>query len=116
MEQTRVKCVKLYNNGANIRCFTFIDDIVEGLIRAASSDEILLNCVNQEPLTVLDFAKKVQHLQIEHSMKPVKLQILPDIREYDNPEQVVNNSIPTISLCYRSVDEGLKLCFDEKEE
>lgn len=110
------ECVKLYNNGANIRCFTFIDDIVEGLIRAAKSKETLLNCVNNEPMTVFDYARKVQHLQIEHSMKPVKLQILPDIREYDNPVQSVNNSIPTISLCYRSVDEGLKLCFDEKEE
>ena len=109
------ECVTLYNNGANIRCFTFIDDIVEGLVRAASSEEALLNCVNEEPMTVLDFARKVQHLQIEHGIKPVKLQVLPEIRQYDNPEQVVNNSIPTIRLCYRSVDEGLKICFNEKK-
>lgn len=108
--------VTLYNNGANVRCFTFIDDIVEGLIHAASIDVPLLNCVNNEPMTILKFARMVQELQIEHSMKPVKLRIVSEKREHDNPEQVVNNSIPTIRLRYRSVSEGLKLCFDEKEE
>ena len=107
--------VKLYNNGANIRCFTFIDDIVEGLIRAAASDERLLNCVNNEPMTVLDFAKKVVRLQQEHGIKPVELRIVPEIREHDNPVQSVNESIPPIRLCYRTVDEGLKLCFDEEK-
>ena len=106
--------VKLYNNGANIRCFTYVDDIVEGLIQAAESKETLLNCVNEEPMTVLDFARKVQHLQTDHSMRAVKLWISSEVREYDNPEQRVNTSIPTISLPYRSVDEGLKLCFDER--
>ena len=109
------ECVTLYNNGANIRCFTFIDDIVEGLISAASREEPLLNCVNEEPMTILDFSKKVQQMQIGHSLKPVKLRIVSERREHDNPEQVVNNSIPTIRLPYRSVDEGLNLCFDEKK-
>lgn len=108
--------VTLYNSGANIRCFTFIDDIVEGLIRASMSNECLLNCVNEEPMTILDFAKKVQRLQMEHYMRPVRLVVVPEKREHDNPEQIVNNNIPTIRLRYRSVDEGLKLCFDEKEE
>ena len=108
------KCVTLYNNGANVRCFTFIDDIVEGLIFAASSHEPLLNCVNREPMKVIDFAMKVQELQISHSMKPVRLIIVPDKREHDNPVQSVNKSIPTIMMAYTSVDEGLKLCFDEK--
>ena len=106
--------VTLYNNGANIRCFTFIGDIVGGLILAASSEEPLLNCVNEEPMSILDFARKVQYLQIEHGMKPVNLQIMPSVRQYDNSEQVVNKTIPIIGQCYRSVDEGLKLCFNEK--
>ena len=89
---------------------------MEGLIHAASIDVPLLNCVNNEPMTILKFARMVQELQIEHSMKPVKLNVVPQVREHDNPEQSVNNSIPTIRLRYRSVSEGLKLCFDEKEE
>lgn len=108
--------VRLYNNGANVRCFTFIDDIVEGLIRAAASDEILLNCVNKEPMTVLDFAMKVAKLQDEYGMKPVELNLVPKIRQHDNPVQSVNDSIPTIMLKYKNVDEGLRLCFDEKKE
>ena len=110
------ECVTLYNNGANVRCFTFIDDIVEGLIHAASIVVPLLNCVNNEPMTILKFARMVQELQIEHAMEPVKLNVVPQVREHDNPEQSVNNSIPAIRLRYRSVSEGLKLCFDEKEE
>jgi len=107
--------VTLYNSGANVRCFTYIEDAMDGLIYAATSDEILLNCVNEEPMTVYEYATRVQRLQAEHSMTPVRLMIQPTKRDYDNPEQVVNKSIPIIRLKYHSVDEGLKLCFDEKK-
>ena len=107
--------VTLYNKGANVRCFTYIGDIVSGLILASLSGEPLLNCVNDEPMTILDFARKVQHLQSKHGMRSAKLWISPDLREHDNPEQVVNHDIPIIELDYKTVDEGLELCFDEKK-
>ena len=102
----------LYNNGANVRCFTYVDDIVDGLIHAAGSGEPLLNCVNDEPMTTLDFARKVQHLQTAHSMRAVKLWLTSDVRKHDSPGLVVDKDIPTIRLKYKSVDEGLKLCFN----
>ena len=105
--------VTLYNNGENIRCFTYIDDIVEGLIMAAYSDEQLLNCVNNEPMTIRKFAETVQLIQIGNGRKMTILDIVPTKRDKDNVEQVVNNSIRTIELNYRSVDEGLKLALDE---
>lgn len=105
--------VTLYNNGENIRCFTYIDDIVEGLIMAACSDEQLLNCVNKEPMTIKAFAEKVQRQQFSNSKRVTELDIVPNKRDKDNIEQVVNDSIRTIELNYRSVDEGLKLVLDE---
>ena len=56
------ECVKLEHNGEDIRCFTFIDNAVEGLIYASASGDAILNCVNDEPMSVLDFCREMQQI------------------------------------------------------
>lgn len=98
--------VTLYNGGQNTRCFTYIDDIVSGLIKAKDSTLPLLNCVNNEPMTIKEYSEKVQFY------RPVQLDIIDEVREHDNPVQTVNPDIPTIDIEYTKVDDALKLIFN----
>ncbi len=97
--------VKLYNNGQNKRCFTYIDDAVNGLIYAAFSKLPLYNCVNQEEITTEQFVQKI------NNYKNIKYQLCPEKRNLDNSYQHVDNSIPTIPIKYQKVDEVMKKIF-----
>lgn len=95
--------VKLWNNGENYRHFTYVDDIVDGLVYAYNSDEKVLNCCNGQRSSVLEFcdiAKKYLHFEYEKS---------EEIRELDKVEQSVDFAIPTIMLKYKSIEDGLKM-------
>lgn len=79
--------VSLYNGGMNTRCFTYIDDVVEGLIYAIGSDKKLVNIVNPESCTILQFAEEVR------KYNGVDIQCVSEKREFDNPEQSVDEGI-----------------------
>lgn len=100
------ECVKLEHNGEDIRCFTFIDNAVEGLIYASASGDAILNCVNDEPMSVLDFCREVQELQIDRGEKPVKLQQLSQAGE--STIETIDRNFPVIDIPYTTVKEGLK--------
>lgn len=89
---------KLYNNGKNTRCFTYIDDAVNGLLWASTANCGLYNCVNPEKLTTEEFAKIVG--------RPYTL--VDEIRDKDNITQEVNDNIETIPINYTKVEEGIK--------
>lgn len=60
--------VSLYNCGQNIRCFTYMDDVVEGLIYAIGCNRQLINICNVQPVTTMYFATLVKYyksLEIE---------------------------------------------------
>lgn len=96
---------KLYNGGRNLRHFTYIDDILEGIITACGSDDVLLNCRNPEKVSTLYFALQVKRY------KGIDFETVEEMREFDKIEQEVNKSIKTIPLRYRSVAEGIHEIF-----
>lgn len=95
--------VKLYNGGENIRHFTYIDDIVEGLIYAYGSSRKLLNIANPEKAITLNFA------EIVRMYNGVDIEIVSDCKSFDNLEQTVDNTIYTVPLPYLTIYEGLGL-------
>lgn len=101
--------VSLYNGGMNTRCFTYIDDVVEGLIYAIGSDKKLVNIVNPESCTILQFAEEVR------KNNGVDIQCVPEKREFDNPEQSVDEGIFSVPLGYTSVSKGIAKIFGCEE-
>ena len=94
--------VTLYNNGENRRCFTYITDVVEGLIYAMDCDKQLVNIVNPEPMPIRTFAREVQCL------REVKIEFSDEIRPLDRAEQQVDSRIFLVPLQYKKVREGLR--------
>ena len=93
--------VSLYNGGMNTRCFTYIDDVVDGLIYAIGSDKKLVNIVNPESCTILQFAEEVR------KYNGVDIQCVSEKREFDNPVQSVDEGIFSVPLNYTSVSKGI---------
>lgn len=98
--------VELYNYGQNIRCFTYIDDIIEGLIYAAGCNKPLINVANVQPVTIMYFANLVKYY------KNIDIELVGEKREFDNLEQQVNQGIYLVPLSYTSVNEGIRKIFN----
>ncbi len=99
--------VKLYNEGRNIRHFTYIDDIVESLIFAYGCNRQLINAVNPEKTSTLQFATlvgKYKHLDIE---------LIRVERNFDRKQQSVNESVYTVPLSYMTIEEGVRRIFEQ---
>lgn len=97
------KRVKLYNGGDNIRHFTYLGDVVEGLIYAYGSNRPLLNIANPEKAIILNFA------EIVSSYNGVEIELVSDCKAFDNLEQTVDNTIYTVPLPYLTIYDGLQL-------
>lgn len=97
--------VTLFNNGENIRCFTYIDDAVAGLIAAYGYNHKLVNVVNNEPTRIADFANEVA------KYRDVRIVLNPAKREHDCVLQTVDRDIFTVPLLYRNYCVGLKEVF-----
>lgn len=98
--------VKLMNRGHNERHFTYLDDVVEGLIYAYGCSKPLINVANPEKTTIYDFAVAVQ------AYKPFDIVLVNKKREFDRIAQEVDESIFTVPLPYTSVENGLKAIFN----
>jgi len=69
--------IKIFNYGKNRRDFTYIDDIVEGVVRALFSTDLemyeLINLGNNNPVPVLDFVQTLEEL----AGKPAVKEMIP---------------------------------------
>lgn len=97
--------VTLFNNGNNIRSFTYVEDAAEGLIAALGYNYPLMNVVNYEPVSINDFANIVA------KYKEVRIILSTESRDKDRVEQTVDRSLFTIPISYHTVNEGLKCIF-----
>ncbi len=65
--------IRIFNYGKNRRDFTYIDDIVEGVIRSLLSTDLetyeLINLGNNNPVAVLDFVQILEHLSGKLAVK-----------------------------------------------
>ena len=91
-------------------CFTYIDDIVEGLIYAVGCNRQLINICNVQPVTTMYFASLVKYY------KPLEIELINKKRDFDNLEQSVNQDIYLVPLSYTSVEDGVKKVFAMRRE
>lgn len=101
--------VKLYNNGGNLRHFTWIGDIVEALLFAYGTSVPLVNAVNPETTSTLQLAELVKR------HKPLEIEVVAEKRPFDIEAQSVNEAIYTVPLQYVSVAEGIDMIFSNEK-
>lgn len=98
--------VKLYNEGRNVRHFTYIDDIVESLVFAYGCNRQLINAANPEQITTLQLAEMV------NKYKPLEIELIAQERNFDRKEQTVNEAVYTVPLHYTPVADGIRRIFN----
>lgn len=101
--------ITIYGEGKQIRCFQFIDDLVEGIIRFMNTDDTVtgpVNIGNPTEFSIIELAKKI--IEMTNSLSRIvymplpkddPMQRKPDISK---ARQYLNNWEPKIKL-----DEGL---------
>lgn len=100
--------VTLWNLGRNARCFTYIDDVVDGLLFARSSSKPLVNIVNEEPVATYQFACEVSRF------KEVRINFLSTMRKHDTQAHLIDANVPTIPLRYKNVRDGIEAIMKPK--
>ena len=97
----------IYNGGRNLRHFTFISDVLDGLLQAIDEERQLVNVRNPERSTVRQFCDEVG--KYHH----LKLNYIDDVRPLDNFEQSVDECIFSLPLRYKTIKQGVAALFDE---
>lgn len=73
--------ITVFGDGSQTRSFTYVDDLVEGIVRLAASDEPEpVNIGNPEEVTILEFAREI--LEITGSNSEIIFEKLPE----DDPQ------------------------------
>jgi dTDP-glucose 4,6-dehydratase len=87
--------ITVFGDGSQTRSFTYVDDLVEGIVRLAESSESEpVNLGNPQEITILDFAREI--VEITGSSSKIVYEDLPDddpkIRQPDisRAKQVLN--------------------------
>ena len=93
-----------------MRHFTYIGDAVEALVYASTCNRQLVNVVNPVGNTVREFCDEVA------KYKPLNLHFTDELRPLDNFEQSVNETIFTVPLPYRNIEQGLSQVFSETSQ
>ncbi len=108
--------VTIYNDGKNVRHFTYIDDVVEGLIYAYGCNKPLVNIASPEETSVADFAialnEAVKSVRLLHALDVgngiiTTCHFVPEVRDKDRYEQTIDTRIPGVPLDYTSLHDGL---------
>jgi dTDP-glucose 4,6-dehydratase len=76
----------IFGDGTQTRSFCYVSDMVEGLVRLASSEERLpVNLGNPVELTILEFAERIKHLM--HAEMKSELPIVFEPLPEDDPQK-----------------------------
>ena len=97
----------IYNGGRNVRHFTFISDVLDGLLQAIDEERQLVNVRNPERSTVRQFCDEVAKYE------RLNLNYIDDVRPLDNFEQSVDEGIFSLPLHYKTIRQGVATLFDE---
>lgn len=96
------KAIKLYNNGKNRRHFTYIEDIVRGIIWLLPRDtKGIVNICNPEETSTLEFVKELQNFV------PIKYELTDEIRTFDKEIQHVELEKDLKAIEYTRLKAGL---------
>lgn len=93
----------VYGSGKQSRCFTYVSDVVEWLLRLASSDEAngkVFNVGNPEEITIEDLAGKI----IKLTGAKVGLDYVPYEKAYEEGFEDMERRVPDIGKVVKTTD------------
>jgi len=110
------KSLTLHGDGRQVRCFTFVQDTVEGFVQALAHPEAageIINIANDEPISIHRLAERVQAaIGIDG---PLRANLLP-LSEIGGKYQDVRCRIPDTSKAMRVLGFQAKVSLDEGVE
>jgi len=96
------KTLTLYNNGRNVRHFTYIDDIVEGIVRCLHSEKTgIVNICNPQRNTTLEFVQEAAKYM------PLEYETVDVVRMYDKEDQRVSGEV--MEMDYTPIEDGIRM-------
>ena len=93
--------INLYNNGQNLRHFTYIDDIVSCIEKSLYLNDGLYNCYNPEEISTLDFCTEIS------KYKPLNINLISEERELDKKIQLIDESYTNLIQNPTNIKEGI---------
>ena len=113
----------IYDDGSQTRCFTFIDDAIEGMLKASRSDEGLSQIFNIGS-NLERSIKEVVDLIINHSRKNLKTKKFQTNREYGESYEDIPRRIPQVDKAKKilgweaqtDLSEGIRLSIEWAQE
>ena len=88
--------IKLYNNGESLRDFTYIDDIVDGIIKVLNKEITkIYNIGNSNPIKLLDFLKILKEELIKNNL----------IEDYELNIELLNKQPGDVDNTYADIEE-----------
>jgi UDP-glucose 4-epimerase len=104
--------LQVYGDGKQVRCFSYIDDVIEGILALAEHPEAegeVFNLGSTEATTIEDLAKKV--IAITGSSSPIEF--IPYDQAYETGFEDLRRRVPDIGKANRLVGFEPKVPLDE---
>ena len=86
----------IYDNGMQTRCFTFVNDVIEGILLAATSKEALghvFNIGNNQPTKIKD----VVNMCLKISGSHLEPNFIDTYKKYGKVYEDIQNRVPDVS-------------------
>ena len=102
----------VYGDGCQTRCFTYVSDIVEWLIRLSGTDEAvgeIFNLGNPQEISITDLAKRVIHI----SRSKASIEYIPYEQAYSEDFEDTPKRVPDISKVVRVTGYMPRVGLDE---
>lgn len=118
--------IKLYNNGESLRDFTYIDDLVDGIIKVLNSNKTsIYNIGSSNPIKIIDLVNILKELLIKNNViedYKLNIKLLPKQKgdmdnTYADISKIKNdfNFVPKTNL-YEGLDNFIKWYKDYYKE
>jgi UDP-glucose 4-epimerase len=89
--------LSVHGDGSQTRCFTYVSDVVEGLLRLAAHDGAVGRVFNigndREEISILDLARRVK----ARTSSPSEIQVIPYDRAYEEGFEDMQRRVPDLS-------------------
>ena len=108
----RGESLTVYGTGKQSRCFTYVSDVVEWLVRLASSDEAngqVFNLGNPEEISITDLASKILKL----TRANVGIEYIPYEKAYEEGFEDMERRVPDIRKVKEATSYSPRIRLDQ---
>ncbi|OGC09668.1 nucleoside-diphosphate sugar epimerase [candidate division KSB1 bacterium RBG_16_48_16] len=104
--------ITVYGDGGQVRCFTYVDDVVDAAIKLMESPAAIgqvFNIGNDQSITIAELAKKIKALTNSSS----EIVFIPYDKAYEQGFEDMRIRVPNLSKAKRTIGYEPKIQLDE---